>query len=531
MPAEPATAGVAFDVAVVCSSTLLPALRPWIEYRKHQGYRLAHIDSRYTADQIRGTIRQLARPGRLRYVVLVGDADPEMATNRFVRERSVPTFYSEAKVVTRYGSEPLIPSDNPYADLDDDKIPDVAVGRLSVDDASELTLLVQKILRYEQPASGPWQQRVDLVAGVGDFGAITDAVVEAATRKFITDGIPASFDTHMTYANWRSPYCPDPRQFRETVLDRFSEGSLFWVYVGHGRPRRLDRVHAEDLVLPILEAEDVTRIQSRTGLPIAVMLACYTGAYDQPVDCLGESMVGQPAGPIAAICGSRVTTPYGMALFASGLLEGYFARQLPTLGEIFLYAKKSLGHPELDASVNRKLMDSLAKTFSPTKDNLAGERDEHQLLMNLLGDPLLRLPYPESISVQCQRHVTAGETLRLEGTSSVGGSCQVELFCRRDLMTSDIPPRRQLQVSDDFFHGMQQQYLAANQKRWTRRMIALRPGAFAIELPVPERAAGSCHVRISVHDGTQSAVGTAPVYIQAPEPADPTIQANAQRAR
>ena len=373
------------DVAVICPPNFLPALQPWIRHRQGQGHRLVHLDSQFPAARLRETIRQLA-PRGLQYVVVVGDADPAMTADLFIRERSVPTFYGTAQVVTRYGSEALIASDNPYADLDNDSIPELAVGRLSVDNPEQLRHVVQKILRYEADLTpGFWKRRVDIVAGVGGFGMLTDALVEGATKRFITEELPPEYETSMTYANWRSPYCPDPRRFRDVVLERAQSGSLFWVYIGHGHPRRLDRVHADALVLPILETDDVPRFRSASGLPVAVMLACYTGAFDQEDDCLGELMLRQHDGPVAAVCGSRVTTPYAMAVFASGLLQGYFGQRETRLGDVFLAAKRELGRPAEEGSAQRKLVDALAKTFSPTKDQLAAERAEHQLLLNLLG--------------------------------------------------------------------------------------------------------------------------------------------------
>ncbi|HEY6563559.1 MAG TPA: C25 family cysteine peptidase, partial [Pirellulaceae bacterium] len=232
-------------------------------------------------------------------------------------------------------------------------------------------------------------------------------------------------------------------------------------------------------------------------------------------------------GPIAAVCGSRVTTPYAMTIFASGLLDAYFQRRLPTLGEVVLHAKRVLANPELDPSPNRKLLNSLAKTFSPTKDNLPGERDEHQWLLNLLGDPMLRLPYPEPIRVDCPRHTTASETIRIAAELPVGGECLVELVCRRDLSTRPVVPRHALETDDESLRQMMEGYWAVNDKRWAARRVSVRPGPLVVELSVPEGAAGSCFARVAVM-GDVMALGSAPIYVQARE-ADPLSKPNASR--
>jgi hypothetical protein len=533
-PTAPDPPANRIDVLVVCARKFLPDLQPWIRYRRQQGYRLAHLAGNHPAEKLQQTIRKLAQSRGLRYVVIVGDADTTMTENPLVREQSVPTFYGEATVVTRYGSEPIIPSDNPFADLDDDGVPDLAVGRISVDEPRELTVILRKILAFENDAvhkqssaDGLWKRKIDVVAGVGGFGTLTDALVEGAAKKFITDDIPPEFETTMTYANWRSPYCPDPRRFRDVVLNRMNQGGLFWVYVGHGHPTRLDRIRTEDIEVPILEPEDVARLQCRSGFPIAVLLACYTGAYDQPYDCLAEQLVRQPGGPVAAVCGSRVTTPYAMSIFASGLLDGYFDQKLVTLGDVFLAAKRELARPNGTGSTQRKVIDSLARTFSPTKDQLPGERAEHQLLLNLLGDPLLHLPYATPMRIECRRIATAGDLLTIEGETPVAGDCILELVCRRDLTTTVTEAGRER--TPQTLEEMTDRYARANNKRWASRQLELREGRFVAELQIPPHCSGSSHVRMFVQGPRGYAQGAAPVLIEQPADADPLSKTNADR--
>ena len=84
----------------------------------------------------------------------------------------VPRGTVRAVVNVRFGSEPIICTDNVFADLNDDLVPELTVGRLSVDTALELRQVIQKILDYEKnPPVGPWRQRINLVAGVGGFGS------------------------------------------------------------------------------------------------------------------------------------------------------------------------------------------------------------------------------------------------------------------------------------------------------------------------------------------------------------------------
>ena len=170
----------------------------------------------------------------------------------------------------------------------------------------------------------PWQTRINLIAGVGGFGALVDQLIEQVAKKVITEMVPETHQTSMTYGSWNSPYCPNPERFAESAVERFNEGCLFWVYIGHGDRCRLDKIHVPDGSHSILNQSNVQQINCRSGNPIAVFLACYTNAFDGDRDCLGEMMLRQPNGPIATIGGSRVTMPGGMGLLSMAMLDEYF---------------------------------------------------------------------------------------------------------------------------------------------------------------------------------------------------------------
>ena len=134
----------AVDTVVVCPAEFREALAPWIAHRQDQGRRIAVVSNLKSSDELRAEIRRLARASALRYLVLVGDADPAMTNDRAVRRRSVPVHHSRAVINVRYGSTSEIATDNWYADLDDDRTPDLAVGRIPSDSAEELAATVRQ---------------------------------------------------------------------------------------------------------------------------------------------------------------------------------------------------------------------------------------------------------------------------------------------------------------------------------------------------------------------------------------------------
>src|SRR5262245_29343909 len=148
------------DAVIVAPRDFLPALKPLVDHRQQQGHRFAYVPNGGSAAEIRGAIRGAAAGGALKYVLIVGDAEPAAHTNPALAARCVPTHLRPAVVNVKWGSEPQIASDNFYADLDDDDRPDLAVGRIPADSPAEAARIVDKILVYERNTDfGPWRQR------------------------------------------------------------------------------------------------------------------------------------------------------------------------------------------------------------------------------------------------------------------------------------------------------------------------------------------------------------------------------------
>ncbi len=504
----------AADTAVICPEEFRSALAPWIEYRQSQGHSIAMLSNLGSPATIREQIYELARGGRLTFLLIVGDADPRMYRDKHVRQRTVPVHYSRAVVNVKFGSSPEIATDNWYGDLDDDRVPDLAVGRLACDTADEVRLVVSKILAYEQSRDfGAWRRQVHFVAGLGGFGAVADTVMETAAKSLINNGVPSAFSTTMTYGSWQSPYCPDPRDFRQITLDRLNEGSLFWVYLGHGQQRSVDEVQVPGARFPILSADDVNELACRRGAPIACFLACYSGAFDLPDDCLGEELLRAEGGPVAILCGSRVTMPYAMTVMGSELLAQVFTHQAPTLGEALLGAKRRMMETE-NLGAHRVALDALARLLSPTADELVAERAEHLDLFNLLGDPLLRLPYPQVVELEVDQRAAAGGKLLVRGRSPLAGRGVVELAVRRDRLTFR-PPRRN-SFDQAALASFTEVYAKANEPRLHAAELDCAGGEFTAELLVPADARGPCQVRVFVEGSEACAAGGADVLVSAP---------------
>lgn len=502
----------AADTLVVCPKDFRQALEPWHKHRKAQGHAFRWIDNLGSPDEIRKQIRKSAKSGQAKFLVLVGDADPAMGSNDAVRAVSVPTHFAPARVNIHWGKERDIATDNWYADLDDDQIPDLAVGRIPADTPDELSVIVDKILRYEDCQDyGGWRRRVSIVACPGNFGPIIDQALENGARKFATEGIPPGFETTATYGQWRSPYCPDPRRFQECALGRINEGALFWVYIGHGNCRHVDEVSLPDRSrFPILRYDDVGRLDCQSGSPIAIFLACYTGRFDDRDDSIAEEMLRTPGAPVGIIAATRVTMPYAMTVMGGELMKGYFVHRYQTLGEVFQYAKREMVLGKRD-SASARFIDTVARTLNPKSPDLAAERLEHVLLFHLIGDPLLRLPRASEVTLDPPALLADGGSLTIRAHSQIAGRCRIELVPPRDRLCIPPPERNTFLGSDDFFAELTETYRKANDPVLASAELDVLPGDFEAILAMPETSFEHLHVRVFIQGQTGFAVGHAEV--------------------
>jgi len=508
------------DTLVLCSSELQTALLPWIEYRRGQGHKIAIRFSKPTAKENKQLISEYAAGKQLKNLLLVGDAGDRRQDPR----QRVPTELVPAQVNLLFGSEPKIASDNPYADLDGDGVPELTVGRLTADTAAELTATINRIIRYETESEGQlWQRQINLIAGVGGFGRIVDTVVENATKQILTDLVPAGYQTSMTYGSWTSPFCPSPKRFSETAIGRFNEGCLFWVYCGHGQRGELDRIMLPGQNYRILDLQNVQQLDCQQGSPIAICLSCYTGAHDGDEDCLAEHMMRQPNGPVGVICGSRVTMPYAMSILSVEMMNEYFRGQSETLGELILTAKqRMIKKPGQDEY--RRTLETLGKALSPMPELLNAECKEHLQLMQLLGDPLLRLKRPQQLGLEIVSaepkeddgkiaSFMAGQGFTVRGKTDRPGSILIELAYQRGRLRHRPSVRTKYDPSEAALAKIHEDYLKAHDSVCVRQVIKAQGGSFEADLKIPNDCSGKCDVR-AILLGTDVAIDSVPVRVR-----------------
>ena len=495
------------DALVVTSKDLEPAVAAWKSFRESQGLKVV---VREPGADVAATVASVhgASGGKLRFVLLLGDVD------------RVPCAYVPVAATAKWESDTRIATDAPYADIDGDGVPDLAIGRVPADSLDEARSLLARSAAYESNRDfGEWRRRLQVIAGTGGFGPLQDAAMEQMTKQFLTRDVPPSVVVTGTYGNPQSAWCPPPKEFADTTVERFNEGAFVVAYIGHGSADSVDTVKVGRERFPILGAPEVARIDVRHGAPVAVFIACSTGKFDAETDCLAEEILRRPNGPVGVIASSRVSTPYSNGILSKEMLSALWQEPAATTGELLLAMKRRLVAPRAD-DAERKQIEGLAAAFyDPDESRRAADRREHLALYNLLGDPCVRLLRPAELLLDAPAKAEQGARITVTGTAPAAGRLVVELVRRRDASVA-IGSRK---TADEW----RATYLAANALAVARAEQKVQAGAFSIELVVPADArSGPCVVRAYLESAASSAAGGRAIEIPpAPRPDEPAPEA------
>lgn len=261
---------------------------------------------------------------------------------------------------------------------------DVGVGRLPAQTASEAAMLVDKLIRYDDPATfGTWRSTYTAIADDGPTGLSAqqnDADLHLTNIdqvvQFIADDVYPAINVKKIYGEtyervflngYRIP------EARKDIIDAIERGTLVLNYSGHGGPDGL----AQEA---IFTREDAATLTNGDLLPVMITATCSFGWWDLEEEQSGaEVMLLNPAGGAIALLTSvrlAYTNP-GQTSLNAGLNRALNR-------EMFL---RDDGQP-------RRLGDILRVTKN-TDVGLEGNSRK----FNLLGDPSMRLGLPAGEAV------------------------------------------------------------------------------------------------------------------------------------
>ena len=181
----------------------------------------------------------------------------------------------------------------------DDTLPDMFIGRLSVQFARELDVMVKKLINYEQnPKRGVWQRTIAQVSDDEKSNSI-DWIFEESRNRLIKEFIPVGYDTREIYLR----RIGSPDRTKGLILQSLREGVVILEYAGHGGAE----TWADEGIFRI---EDVTRLRNQ-HLPFVITTTCLNGQFDKPLQygthSLSEEFMMGRYGAIGTLSATRLT--------------------------------------------------------------------------------------------------------------------------------------------------------------------------------------------------------------------------------
>ncbi len=331
-----------------------------------------------------------------RYLLLFGAASYDYRQRVKNNTNLVPSWQSDASLDAIHSHV----SDDFFGFLDDaeditrtdiSNLLDIGIGRLPVRNISEARTAVDKIIRYQQPASfGPWRNSVTLLADdeddnlhLQDAEAMSNIIAKSNHLPDISKIYVDAYPQENTAAGVRSP------EVTKAVNNSINKGTLILNYNGHGSYNRL----AEETVM---DMNSVQEWKNEQRLPLLITATCDFAPFDDPsINSLGaQLLLQQRSGAIALMTTTRAVFANSNRIMNANYLEAAFT-------------------PQADGSMRTlgaAIQDGKNKTYSTSGDVINNRK------FQLLGDPSLTLAFPQwrvvTDSVNGRKVTTETDTLK-----------------------------------------------------------------------------------------------------------------------
>lgn len=384
------------DYIVITHKTFLDSIKPLVDFRRSQGLTVLVVEMDEIYNEFGfGLFNPFAIQHFLRYayhtwqspaptyVLLVGDAHydyKEVIVERYhgnydLYPNFVPTYHGWAP---ESGETAM---DHRFVNVSgDDSLPDMFIGRLSVQTESDLDIMVRKIIDYEQnPKIGPWQGTIIQVAD-DNLDNPSDDIFEKTRNRLIQDIIPIGYNTIPIYLRLIDS-ANKTEKTRSLIKKGFDDGALIVEYAGHGGIS----TWADE---GIFRLQDAVALRNKY-LPFIITTTCLNGQFDKPQEfgrhCLSEEFLLGKYGAIASLSASRLTYAQANADFDDDLFLAMF------VSEPF-EAKQGITEIASIPSTIGKIVNDAKISFITRKNNDRYTLGTEQYI--LFGDPATRLAAP-----------------------------------------------------------------------------------------------------------------------------------------
>ena len=329
------------DTVLITTADLLTTVQPLIKQRAKQKLRVKAIDIAQVYDAFNfgekdpqaiksflAATQGVKRPPH--YVLLVGDAsyDPR----NFLGLASNPDLVPTRMVNTEFGQAA---SDSWFVDFANDFQPQMAIGRLPVDNATDLASLVAKLIAYDKVTAG---KAFLLASDASDPGVSpTFADSSAALSSLLPSGVSPSMIT-------RDPVNDN----HAALIGAINQSPDLVNYIGHGS------TDAWGADVSWLSDADISSLTNSGHPAFFVLMTCNNGSFADPTKkSLAESLLSASGGAIAVWASSGLTMPSRQVPIDRTLFQQLFGTQSPPLlGEAVRQADNAGSDPDVKQTWN-----------------------------------------------------------------------------------------------------------------------------------------------------------------------------------
>ena len=327
------------DYVIVTDSSFIPYFNEYEDFWWLMGLRtravsiqsiVSHYDGISLQNKIRRFLQDAVKFWDVRYVMLAGD------------NNTIPIIYFHTNFYGRWMDSPTdmyysCLDGNWNADFDNflgeapsdsvDLIPDVALGRLSINTYSDISEYFQKLKTYMlNPDTSILKKALFLGSDLfssGDGKIWCDTISQyhfpADYYKVVLSEIDGT---------------SAPGNSNQAVIDSLNKGFYFYYHNSHGSHNQIQLKHASPRVY--ITNEDCDNFNNQYP-NIVFVVSCYTNEF--PFDVLGEHWVLQSHGAISYIASINDEFPYPAMYFEKPFFDSLFNSSYNRIGDILNIGK------------------------------------------------------------------------------------------------------------------------------------------------------------------------------------------------
>lgn len=370
------------DYIIITDPTLAGALTPLINHRTSQGLavKVAYVQDifdefsedvspnytsgLYSPDAIQAFLDyayhnwQAPAPS---YVLLagVGSYDHRNLTQSNGSGGNLVPVYLMSGIDSNLGETV---SDNHYADLTGDRIPEMHIGRFPASTSAELSNMVNKTIARETTPIATWMGTQFYVV---DNGRVPTPCNQdpagdffATANNFIANHFPAGqllqrayYAPSQCYPNASYPlyephFMPSNAAMTERILNQFNQGKQFIVYMGHSGTQVWGHEN-------FFSVSNISQLNNGNRTPIMLPMTCLEGYFQNPAsDSLSEALLKASNGAVASFAPTGFQVQQGHDYLLQGFYQSVYTLDQRILGQAVFQAKLHLHENAPDSFQN-----------------------------------------------------------------------------------------------------------------------------------------------------------------------------------